>query len=118
MSNTMNTPIEALEYAMPFRIRRYAIRRGSGGAGRHRGGGGLIREYEFLTPATVTLLSERRRFAPYGLAGGEPGASGENVLARDAQGTKLPGKVTFTAQAGDSLSVRTPGGGGWGETRQ
>ncbi|HEX2174242.1 MAG TPA: hydantoinase B/oxoprolinase family protein, partial [Dehalococcoidia bacterium] len=114
MSNTMNTPIEALEFAMPFRIRRYAVRRGSGGAGRHPGGDGLIREYEFLSPATVTLLSERRSLQPYGWDGGGPGQAGENVLIRDGQETRLPGKVTFTAQAGDVLSVRTPGGGGWG----
>ncbi|GAB4474029.1 MAG: hydantoinase B/oxoprolinase family protein [Anaerolineae bacterium] len=115
MSNTLNTPIEALEMALPVRIRRYAVRRGSGGAGCHRGGDGLIREIEFLTGAQVTILSERRVRPPYGLAGGMPGQPGRNTLLR-ADGTEqlLPGKVRFDVADGDVLRVETPGGGGWG----
>jgi N-methylhydantoinase B len=114
MTNTLNTPVEALEYAYPLRVRRYALRQGSGGAGRHHGGDGLVREIEFLCPAAVTILSERRRTAPYGLSGGEPGACGRNVLIRDGEEQELPGKVETRVKAGDVLSLRTPGGGGWG----
>ncbi len=114
MTNTLNTPIEALEYAYPVRVRRYALRRGSGGAGRHRGGDGLIREIEFLCPATVTILSERRRTAPYGLHGGGPGRPGRNLLIRDGEEQELPGQVELQVRPGDLLSLRTPGGGGWG----
>jgi N-methylhydantoinase B len=114
MTNTLNTPIEALEYTYPFRVRRYALRHGSGGAGQHRGGDGLVRELEFLAPATVTILSERRRATPYGLQGGAPGAPGRNVLVRDGVERDLPGKVELQVDAGDLLSLRTPGGGGWG----
>ncbi len=114
MTNTLNTPVEALEYAYPIRVRRYALRRGSGGAGRYRGGDGLIREIEFLCPATVTVLSERRRSAPYGLRGGEPGRPGCNLLIRRGEERELPGQVALQVQAGDLLSLRTPGGGGWG----
>ncbi len=114
MTNTLNTPVEALEYTYPFRVRRYALRRGSGGAGQHRGGDGLIRELEFLSPATVTLLSERRRTTPYGLQGGEPGARGRNLLMRRGESQELPGKVELQVEPGDLLSLHTPGGGGWG----
>jgi N-methylhydantoinase B len=114
MTNTLNTPVEALEYTYPFRVRRYALRRGSGGVGQHRGGDGLVRELEFLCPATVTLLSERRRTAPYGLRGGEPGARGRNLLIRRGGEQELPGKVEIQVEPGDLLSLRTPGGGGWG----
>ncbi len=114
MTNTLNTPVEALEYAYPFRVRRYALRLGSGGRGEHRGGDGLVREIEFLCPAVVTVLSERRRTAPYGLHGGEPGALGRNVLLRDGEEQDLPGKVQLQVRQGDVLSIRTPGGGGWG----
>jgi N-methylhydantoinase B len=115
MSNTLNTPIEALELAFPLRVWRYAIRRASGGAGQQRGGEGLIREIEFLAPVTATLLSERRTRQPYGLRGGQPGAFGENVLIRDGVETVLPGKVQLQLHPGDVLSIHTPGGGGWGE---
>lgn len=115
MSNTLNTPIEALELAFPLRVRQYAIRRGSGGAGRRRGGDGLIREIEFLAPVMATLLGERRAARPYGLSGGAPGAPGENMLIRDGIASRLPGKVQLQLDAGDVLSIRTPGGGGWGE---
>jgi len=114
MTNTLNTPIEALEYAYPLRVRRYALRPGSGGRGLHRGGDGLIRELEFLAPAQVTILSERRRTAPYGLAGGGPGARGKNLLIRGDDVQVLPGKVQMAVQPGDVLSLHTPGGGGWG----
>lgn len=116
MSNTLNTPIEALEHAYPLRVREYSVRRGSGGAGRHAGGDGLRRDLELLAPAEVTLLSERRRSGPSGARGGEPGAPGANVLVRDGSESPLPAKVTFRAREGDIVSVRTPGGGGWGAT--
>jgi N-methylhydantoinase B len=115
MTNTMNTPIEALEYAYPFRIRRYEIRRGSGGEGRYRGGNGIIREIEFLEDSQVTILSERRRFEPYGLAGGEPGLLGRNILIRGGEERELPGKVSCEVKAGDIISLQTPGGGGFGD---
>lgn len=110
MTNTLNTPIEVVEMAFPLRVERYAVRRGSGGAGRHAGGDGLVREFCFLAPARVTLLTERRRRAPWGLAGGAAGACGENRL----NGEPLPGKVCREVAAGDRLTVATPGGGGWG----
>ena len=114
MSNTLNTPIEALEYAYPFRIRRYEIRRGSGGMGQQVGGNGIRREMEMLSEAQVTLMSERRRLAPYGAQGGDPGQPGCNLLFRDGKETELPAKITLTLQAGDRLRVETPGGGGYG----
>ncbi len=115
MSNTRNTPVEALEYAFPIRIEQYSLRRGSGGAGQHPGGAGLRRDIRFLVPAKVTVLSERRRRAPYGLQGGAPGACGRNVLMRNDTEEELPGKFTRAMDAGDVLSIQTPGGGGWGE---
>lgn len=114
MSNSLNTPIEALEHAYPFRVVHYGLRRGTGGAGRHRGGDGLRRDLELLGPARVTLLTERRLRGPRGLRGGGDGAAGENVLIRGGGETRLPGKVTLDARPGDVLSVRSPGGGGWG----
>ncbi|MEJ2218254.1 MAG: hydantoinase B/oxoprolinase family protein [Gemmatimonadota bacterium] len=114
MTNSLNTPIEALEHAYPFRVRAYALRSGSGGAGRHPGGDGLRRDVQLLGDAEVSLLTERRRFAPRGLAGGGDGARGENVLIREGVEQPLPSKTTFFARAGDVVSIRTPGGGGWG----
>ncbi|MCX7668501.1 MAG: hydantoinase B/oxoprolinase family protein [Anaerolineae bacterium] len=125
MTNTLNTPVEALEYAYPLRVTRYELRRGSGGAGAQRGGDGLYREVELLADATVTILAERRRHAPYGLAGAAPGAPGENLRlipdasAGAAEGTRfgverLPGKTTFHARAGERIAIATPGGGGHG----
>ena len=115
MTNTMNTPIEALEFVYPLRIRQYAIRRGSGGAGKFKGGDGLNRDVEFLTHARVTVLTERRKFAPHGLQGGHPGEKGENVLFTGGyEEVKLLGKEVLDVQPGDVLSIRTPGGGGWG----
>lgn len=117
MTNSLNTPIEALEYAYPFRVRRYAYREGSGGEGRWRGGDGLIREVELLAPAQVTLLAERRRFRPWGLQGGGEGAAGRATAFTNAepQGRELPGKCSLHLSAGDVLRLETPGGGGWGE---
>ncbi len=117
MTNTLNTPIEALEYAYPFQVRRYEIRRGSGGAGRQPGGSGIRREIELQYEAQVTLLTERRRFAPYGLAGGEPGQKGRNTVIRAGQAQELSGKITLTLQAGDILCIETPGGGGYGRVK-
>ena len=119
MTNTMNTPIEALEFAFPLRVRRYALRRGSGGKGQHSGGDGLVRDVEFLSPARVTVLSERRKNPPPGLHGGHHGHTGENVLLRGGyEEVKLAGKETFDVAAGDVLSIRTPGGGGWGRPEE
>jgi len=116
MSNTLNTPVEALEMALPVRVRRYAVRRGSGGDGEYCGGDGLEREIEFLTAVRLTVISERRKFAPYGLSGGKPGQRGENSLRRanDARSVLLPGKASLDVLPGDVVSIYTPGGGGWG----
>jgi N-methylhydantoinase B len=114
MSNTLNTPVEAFEYAYPMRITRYALRDNSGGAGAARGGDGLIREIAFEVPTEVTLLSERRVRAPYGLRGGDPGKCGENRLLDVGQERQLPGKIHFSAQPGNHLTIASPGGGGWG----
>lgn len=110
MTNTLNTPVEVLEMNYPLRIRRYAVRRASGGGGQHPGGDGIVREYEFLTPAAVTLLSERRTFAPWGLHGGAPGTPGRNRL----NDMDIAGKCMLQVDAGDRLTIETPGGGGWG----
>ena len=115
MTNTKNTPIESVETHYPFRIAATHLRSGSGGEGRHRGGEGLVREIEFLEPATVSLMGERRRHRPWGLQGGGPGAAGEDWwIRRNGTTERLPGKITFEAEAGDRLQVLTPGGGGWG----
>jgi N-methylhydantoinase B len=118
MTNSLNTPIEALEYAYPFRVRRYAYRYGSGGAGRFCGGDGLIREIELLADAQVTLLSERRKYRPYGLNGGEDGVPGRAriVKAGTAERVELPGKCSLHLTKGDILHLETPGGGGWGSS--
>lgn len=115
MSNSLNTPIEALEHAYPFRVREYSIRRGTGGAGRHAGGDGLRRDLEVLADVEISLLTERRRTGPRGLAGGADGAAGRNVLIRDGVERPLPGKGSMTIRAGDIVSIRSPGGGGWGD---
>ena len=109
MTNTLNTPIEVVEAAYPLRIRRYALRTGSGGNGRRKGGDGLLREYEFLAPAQVTLLTERRRHRPWGLLGGLEGLAGENRL----NGKILPAKAALVVKSGDRLEIATPGGGGF-----
>jgi N-methylhydantoinase B len=118
MTNTANTPVEALEGSYPVRVRAYGRRRGSGGQGAHRGGDGLERVIEFLEPARVTLLTERRVFAPYGLGGGSSGLGGSNtLLTADGGESPLPGKCTFAVPGGASLRIQTPGGGGWGTTQ-
>lgn len=114
MTNTRNTPIEALEHYLPIRIRRYCLRTNSGGLGKFKGGDGIIREYEFLAPAQVSLLCERRRFAPYGLQGGQPGKKGENILISRGKKRRLKGKVSIEVKPGDILIIATPGGGGYG----
>lgn len=115
MTNTLNTPVEALEYAYPLRVECYQVRRGSGGKGRYRGGDGIRRDVLLLTNAQVSLLTERRRSHPYGLAGGSPGMAGENILIRRGKEEFLPGKGTLYLQKGDVLSIRAPGGGGYGK---
>jgi len=110
MTNTLNTPIEILEKYYPLRINKYAIRINSGGKGKHTGGNGLIREYEFLEPCTVTLLTERRASSPWGLQGGNPGSTAINYL----NGQILPAKTEITAKKNDRLTIMTAGGGGWG----
>jgi N-methylhydantoinase B len=110
MSNTLNTPVEALETSYPLRIDTYAVRGGSGGRGTHCGGDGIVRSYRALEPCTVTLLTERRRRAPRGAAGGADGAVGRNLL----NGVPLPAKCRVRLVAGDVVTLETPGGGGWG----
>jgi N-methylhydantoinase B len=110
MSNTLNTPVEVVEREYPLRVERYVVRRGSGGAGRHRGGDGVIRALRVLEDCRLSVLSERRRHAPSGAAGGEDGARGENRL----NGRRIDGKLSRELRAGDVLEIRTPGGGGYG----
>ncbi|PMP96090.1 MAG: hypothetical protein C0168_03655, partial [Candidatus Aminicenantes bacterium] len=114
MTNSLNTPIEALENYLPVKITKYALRKNSGGLGKKRGGDGLIREYQFLTPAQVTIISERRKFSPYGLAGGQSGKKGLNMLIRGKRKLYLGSKVNLKVKAGDILRIETPGGGGYG----
>ena len=115
MTNTMNTPVEALELTYPFRVREYAVRRRSGGRGRHRGGDGLVREYEFLTPAQVTIVTERRRRGPWGLRRGNAGMAGRDTLIEPSgRRRRLPSKIQIDVPAGARMRIETPGGGGWG----
>ncbi len=113
MSNTLNTPVEALEREFPLRVLAYGLRRGSGGAGRHRGGDGVVRELQALTEMSYSLISERRRHAPAGAEGGAPGAPGRDQL----DGERLAGKATGTLAAGQRIRIETPGGGGFGRAR-
>ncbi|HNJ70077.1 MAG TPA: hydantoinase B/oxoprolinase family protein, partial [Microthrixaceae bacterium] len=120
MTNTRNTPIEALERAFSLRVLRYRLRRGSGGAGWAPGGEGIERDVQVLEDATVSLITERRASQPWGLAGGEPGAVGENWLlpgGDEARAERLPDKCTIQLKAGDVVRMLTPGGGGWGTPR-
>ncbi len=110
MTNTLNTPIEVIESRFPVRVVRYGLRRDSGGKGMRKGGDGLVRCFEFLAPTQVTLLSERRTHSPWGCAGGQPGRVGGN----SHNGATLPAKVTLHVEAGDNITIETPGGGGWG----
>ena len=114
MTNSLNTPLEALENYLPLMIRRYGLRKGSGGRGRRSGGDGIVREYEFLVPAALTIMSERRVFAPYGLRGGAPGARGINTLISRGRKKVLGSKVNIKIAPGDVLRIETPGGGGYG----
>lgn len=114
MSNTRNTPVEALEHYLPLRIRRYRLRQGSGGEGQYPGGEGVVREYEMLTDTSVTILTDRRVRPPYGASGGKPGGLGRNTLIRGQKAKKLPGKLQLKLRPGERLCIETPGGGGYG----
>jgi len=113
MTNTMNTPVEVIEHEYPLRVRRYSVRRNSGGKGMYRGGDGIVREIELLCDAEVSILSERRRIPPYGLFGGEPGMTGRNVLVEEGREKILPSKVNIKVKKGSVLRIETPGGGGY-----
>jgi N-methylhydantoinase B len=117
MTNSLNTPAEALEYAYPLRVRRYSLRQESRGKGKHSGGDGIVREIEVLTDCEVTLLADRRERGPWGLAGGGDGALGRAEIVRhDGSIEKMPGKFTTRLRPGERVRIKTPGGGGWGET--
>jgi N-methylhydantoinase B len=116
MTNSLNTPAEALEYAYPLRVRRYALRHGSGGSGRHRGGDGVVREIEVLTDAEVTLLADRRTRGPWGLQGGADGSVGKASIVRsDGNHESLPGKFNVRLKKGEHIRIESPGAGGWGK---
>jgi len=117
MSNTRNTPVEAIEHDLPVRIRQYRLRRDSAGAGAAPGGEGIVREYEVLTETSATVLSDRRRRPPYGAQGGQPGGCGRNTLVRNGREESLPGKIQLQLHPGDRLRIETPGGGGYGEKK-
>ena len=114
MTNSLNTPTEVFEITYPVRVRRYGLRRGSGGKGKYRGGDGIVREVELLVDAQVGLLSDRRAIAPYGLAGGGDGAKGKNELISRGRRKRLASKCGFYTKAGDIVRIESPGGGGWG----
>ncbi|MGB9893609.1 MAG: hydantoinase B/oxoprolinase family protein, partial [Candidatus Saccharicenans sp.] len=118
MTNSLNTPIEALENYLPIKITKYAYRKRSGGKGKNSGGNGLVREYQFLVPANLTIISDRRKFQPYGLAGGKPGKKGLNLLLRKKKRLVLGSKVNLKVEAGDVLRIETPGGGGYGKPKR
>ena len=116
MTNSLNTPTEALEHAYPLRVRQYSLRPGSGGVGKYRGGDGIIREIQVLTNAEVTLLSDRRQHRPYGLAGGKDGAPGKAIVIREDGSTQeMPSKFNIRLHKRDRIRIETPGGGGWGQ---
>ena len=115
MTNSLNTPTEVLEVTYPLRVRRYGLRRGSGGRGKNRGGNGIVREIELLVDAQVGMLSDRRVIPPYGLSGGKPGATGKNEVEVRGRRKKVPAKCGFFAAAGSVIRIETPGGGGWGK---
>jgi 5-oxoprolinase (ATP-hydrolysing) len=114
MTNTAITDPEIIEQRYPVRLRQFAIRHGSGGAGQWRGGDGVVREFEFVEQLTVSLLTQHRVEAPFGLHGGQQGQCGRQTLTRNGQTILLDGCTTFEAQAGDRVIIETPGGGGWG----
>ncbi len=115
MTNSLNTPAEALEYAYPLRVREYRIRKGSGGKGKHRGGDGVIREIETLVPAHMSLLADRRKRGPYGLSGGDVGKPGKATIIRKGHARRIGSKGSWELEAGDRVRIETPGGGGFGE---
>jgi N-methylhydantoinase B len=117
MTNSLNTPAEALEYAYPLRVRAYQVRKNSGGRGRQRGGDGIVREIETLVPARMSLLSDRRRLAPYGLDGGAQGSLGRGSIIRRGRALKIMSKGSWQLEAGDRVRIETPGGGGFGKIR-
>ena len=114
MTNTAITDPEILEQRYPVRLRQFAIRRNSGGEGRWKGGNGVVREFEFLAPLTVSLLTQHRQSPPYGMEGGGAGAEGRQVLLRGDVATPLPSSTSFTVVVGDRVRMETPGGGAWG----
>ena len=115
MTNSLNTPAEALEYAYPVRLRQYSFRPHSGGLGLHSGGDGIVREIELLTDSQVTLLADRRARGPYGLAGGANGTPGRTlILHQDGSAKELPGKTSVRLRSGERIRIESPGGGGWG----
>lgn len=114
MTNSLNTPAEALEYAYPLRVREYSIRKRSGGKGKRRGGDGVVREIETLVPARMSLLADRRRHAPYGLSGGQEGKVGRDVIIRQGSFRQIASKGSWELQPGDRVRIETPGGGGYG----
>jgi N-methylhydantoinase B len=116
MTNSLNTPAEALEYAYPLRVRKYSLRPGSGGAGKFCGGDGIVREIEVLTDCEVTLLADRRTRGPWGLAGGADGSAGKSFITRHSGAIEpVPGKFSTRLRKGERITIETPGGGGWGE---
>jgi N-methylhydantoinase B len=115
MTNSLNTPVEALEYAYPLRVRAYSIRKNSGGKGRHNGGDGVVREIETLVPARMSLLSDRRRRAPYGLDNGEDGHKGRDTIIRRSRKQAIASKGSWQLEASDRVRIETPGGGGYGK---
>ena len=115
MTNSLNTPAEALEYAYPLRVREYRLRQDSGGKGKHRGGDGVVREIETLVPSLMSLLADRRKRGPYGLRGGDDGKAGTNEIIRGGRARKVPAKSSHTLESGDRIRIETPGGGGWGK---
>jgi N-methylhydantoinase B len=115
MTNSLNTPAEALEYAYPLRVRQYSLRAASGGNGTYNGGDGIVREIEVLTDCEITMLAERRVHAPWGLAGGEAGSRGKTSIIRNGGAVEeMPGKFSTRLEAGDRIRIESPGGGGWG----
>jgi N-methylhydantoinase B len=119
MTNSLNTPAEALEYAYPLRVREYRIHKGSGGKGKQKGGDGAVREIETLAPARMALLADRRKRAPYGLRGGEDGKRGRAFIIRsDGSREELSSKGSWQLEAGDRVRIETPGGGGFGKMKR
>jgi len=117
MTNTLNTPIESLERELPVMLSSYSIRKNSGGKGKYRGGDSIIREYKFLSKSTVSMITERRKFSPYGVERGQPGKKGRNIFIRSKRAAKIDPKATFEVKTGDIIRIETPGGGGWGNPR-